>query len=169
MDQSGIEEVEEQRLLLAIIFGIAGGEFAGPVDRQAQRLHLAAHVLDVVIGPVARVAADRHRGVFRRHPEGVPAHRVQYIVPCGHLVARHHVAQRVIAHMAHVDAARRIGEHFQHIILGAAFVALGLEYSGLVPGILPAGFKIGGGITGHVLLSCLTRKRRANGPAQLLK
>ena len=38
-----------------------------------------------------------------------------------------HVAHRVIADMAHVDAPRGIGEHLQHVGLGLVAVAVGAE------------------------------------------
>jgi uncharacterized pyridoxal phosphate-containing UPF0001 family protein len=63
-----------------------------------------------------------HRGVLGRHAEGVPAHRVQHVEAAGALVARDDVAHRVVAHVAHVDAPRRIGEHFEHVVLSARIV-----------------------------------------------
>ena len=146
IDQALFQHIEEKRLLLAVVFGIAGGELAAPVDGQAQRFHLRAHVRDVLIGPVLGVAANRHRGVFGRHAESVPAHRVQHVEALGHLVARDHVAHRVVAHMPHVDASRRIGEHFQHVIfrLGRLAARHGAEQAGAVPGCLPFRFDLGG-------------------------
>ena len=149
VDQALFEEVEEQRLLLAIIFGIAGRQFARPVDRQAQRLHLIAHVGDVLVGPVTRVAAAGHGRVFGRHAEGVPAHRVQNVVARRHLVARDHVAHRVVAHMADVDAPRRIGKHFKDIVFRLVVRTHRLEDIRLRPCGLPAGFDLGRGVAGH--------------------
>jgi hypothetical protein len=50
---------------------------AGPAhpEREAQPLQLRLHVGDVVAGPAAGVDALFHRRVFRRHAEGIPAHR----------------------------------------------------------------------------------------------
>ena len=104
IDQPCFEEVEEKRLLLAVVLWITGCELTRPVDRQAQRLHLRAHVSDVVIGPIARVAAGGHRGVLGGHSESVPAHRMEDIVPRGDLVTRDYVTHRIIAHMPHVNA-----------------------------------------------------------------
>ena len=59
-----------------------------------------------------------HRGVLGRQAERVPAHRMQHVEALRALVARDHVAERVVAHVAHVDAARRIGEHLEHVVFG---------------------------------------------------
>ena len=151
VNQSFVEEIEEQRLLLAIVFGITGGKFAGPINRQAQRLHLAAHVVDVAVGPILWVSANGHRSVFGRHPECIPTHRVQHIVPCRDLIAGDHIAHGVIADVAHVDAPRGIREHLKHIILRLVSGADRLEHFVFFPGLLPAGFDLGGGISGHRL------------------
>ena len=147
IDQPGVQHVQEQRLLLGDVIVVAGGELAAPVDAQAQRFQLPAHGGDVAIGPVARMPALFHRRVFRRHSKGVPAHRMQHRKPLRALITRHHVAHGIVAHMAHVDAPGRIGEHFQHVILGP-FIAHGAETARLFPRVLPALFARGG-IIGH--------------------
>ena len=141
------QHVQKHRLLLAIVFRVAGGKLAAPVNRQAQGLHLRAHVGDVAIGPVLGVPAPFHCGIFGRHAEGIPAHRVQHAESAGGFVPRDHVAHGVIAHMAHVDAPRRIGEHLQHIILRAG-IADGGKDVGPVPRVLPAALRCGG-VIGH--------------------
>ena len=147
IDQPGVEHVEKQRLLLGDVIVVAGGELAGPVDRQAQRLHLLLHGGDVGIGPVARVAAVFHRRVLGGHAEGVPAHRMQDAEPLRALVAGHNVAHRIVADVAHVDPPRRIGEHLEHVVF-RPLVAPGDEGAGLVPRLLPARFAVGW-IIGH--------------------
>ena len=104
VDEALFHHVDEHGLLLAIIFRVAGGELAAPVDGQAQRLHLRAHVGDIAVGPVLGMAAPLHRGVFGGHPEGVPAHRMQHAEPLRRLVAGDHVAHRIVADVTHVDA-----------------------------------------------------------------
>ena len=54
-------------------------------------------------------------------------------------IARHHVAHGVVAHMAHMDAPRRIGEHLEHVIFRARIVVLGLEDLRVRPGFPPFG------------------------------
>ncbi len=83
VDEPCFVEVEEQRLLVPVIFGIAGRELSGPVEREAQPLHLGLHVGDVLVGPRRRVDALFHRRVLGQHAERVPPHWVEDLVP-GH-------------------------------------------------------------------------------------
>ncbi len=152
VDQTLFQEVQEQVLLALIVFDVAGGEFAGPVQRQAHRFQLAAHRRDVFVGPALGVDLVLHGGVFGRHAEGVPAHRMQHVVAARALVAGNHIAHGVIAHMAHMDAARGIGEHLEDVVLLARVVVVGQEDVFIVPFCLPAGFGIARVVTfgGHV-------------------
>ncbi len=43
LDQAGLEEIEEQLLLVAVVFRLAGGELALPFQRQAHALEFGAH------------------------------------------------------------------------------------------------------------------------------
>jgi hypothetical protein len=117
VDEAAGEQVQEQRLLLAVIGQVAGGEFAGPVDRKAQFLQLIAHPGDIFVGPGLGVDAALHGGVLGGQTKGVPAHGMQDREAPGALEPRDHVAQRVVAHVAHVQTPRRIGEHLQHVVL----------------------------------------------------
>ena len=105
---------------MAVIFRVAGGEFAGPVQRQSHPLHFNFHGRDVAAGPFARMHVALAGRVFRGQAERIPPHRVHHVVAARPLVARHHIAQRVVAHMAHVDLAAGIREHFQHVVFRAA-------------------------------------------------
>ena len=135
--------------MFAVILYIACCEFAGPINRQAQRFHLLTHVRDIRVCPILWVPANRHRGVLRRHTKRVPAHRVQNVVTCAHLIARDHVAHSVVAHVAHVDATRRVGEHLQNVIFRLGWIALCLEGIRKGPCLLPFRFDGGGVIALH--------------------
>ena len=138
-----LQEVQEQPLLVHVVVGIAGGELALPVDRQAHGLELAAHGVDVLVGPLARMDLALHGGVLRRQAEGVPAHGMQHVEALGAHVAGHDVAQRVAAHVPHVDAPGRIGKHLQLVALGLLALVLGAERAFLVPHLLPVLFAHG--------------------------
>ena len=140
--QISCQHIYEQGLLLAVIFRIACGKLAAPVNRKAQGFHLRAHVGDVVIGPGFGVAADGHGRVFGRHAKGIPTHRMQNVMPCRHFVAGDHVPHRVVAHMAHMDATRRIGEHLEHIVFGLVAAAACAKNLCIVPCRLPTGFDL---------------------------
>ena len=135
LDQPGFEKIEKHFLLVLVIGRIAGGDLARPVERQPHRLELLLHRRDVVVGPGLRVHLAVDGGVLRRHAEGVPAHRVQHGVAHGAFEARHHVAHGVVAHVAHVDAPRRVGEHLEHVVFRARVVVFGGENAALVPDV----------------------------------
>ena len=129
---------------MLVIARIAGRDLAAPIERQAHRFELRLHRRDIGVGPFLGMDLALHRGVFRRHAESVPAHRMQHVEAHGALEPRHHVAHRVIAHVPHMDAPRRIGEHFQDIIFRARIVVLRREDAALVPDFLPAGLGVAG-------------------------
>ena len=140
LDQPGLEKVEEQRLLVRVIAGVAGGELALPIDREPHQPQLPAHRRDVRVGPLGGMNAALERRVFRRQAEGVPAHGMEDVEASGPLVARHDVAHRVVAHVAHMDAARGVGEHLQDVIARASIAAFRPEQPRVLPGSLPLGF-----------------------------
>ena len=102
VDHALFEQAGEQPLFPAVVVRFAGGDFARPVDGQTQRFELGLHVGDVLVGPLGRRHLVLHRGVFRRHAEGVPAHRLQHVLALHALVARDHVTDGVVAHVPHV-------------------------------------------------------------------
>ena len=151
LDQIGGEKIEEHLLLMLVVGRIAGRDLAAPVERQAHRFELRLHGGDVLVGPNLRMDLALHGGVFRRHAEGVPAHRMQHRIPHGALHPRHHVAHGVVAHVAHMDAPGRIREHLEHVVFLADVVVLRGEDAALFPDFLPAGLRLGGvvALNGH--------------------
>jgi len=65
------------------------------------------HVGDVAVGPIFGVATAGHRRIFCRHPEGIPAHRMQDIVPRGQFVARDDVAPTTLIQILQRRERRR--------------------------------------------------------------
>ena len=118
VDQAFFQQAQEEHLFPAVVFRAAGGDFARPVIGIAQTLQLGAHIVDIGVGPLGRVHVVLDGRVFGGQAEGIPAHGVQHVEALHALAARHHVADGIIAHMAHVDVARGIGEHLQHVIFG---------------------------------------------------
>ncbi|CRM87541.1 hypothetical protein [Pseudomonas sp. 22 E 5] len=102
IDHAFFEQACEQPLLPAVVVRLAGGHFAGPVHRQAQAAQLGLHVGDVLVGPLGGSYVVFHRGVFRRHAEGVPTHGLQDILALHALVTGNHVTDGVVAHVPHV-------------------------------------------------------------------
>ena len=91
VDQPVVQEVEEHLLFMAIIFGVAGGDFPGPVIGHPHGLELGAHGGDVFAGPLGRRHLVLDGGVFRRQSEGIPSHGMQHGMPGRPLVAGDHV------------------------------------------------------------------------------
>jgi hypothetical protein len=72
-------------------------------------------------------------GVLRWQAEGIPAHGLEDVLAAHALIAGDDVADGVVAHMAHVQLPRGIGEHGQAIELLAAGVFHRLEGMGRFP------------------------------------
>ena len=138
IDQPGLVQIEEQRLLLPVIIRLARGQLAAPVDGETEALQLRLHAGDVVAGPAAGMDALFHRRVLGGHAKGVPAHRVQHLKPLHPPRAREHVAHRVVAHVADMDPPRGVWKHLQDIGAGLGAGIIGAEALGGVPRLLPA-------------------------------
>ena len=95
-------ELGEEPLLPAVVLRPAGGQFTVPVVAEPEPLQLAAHVVDVLVGPGGGGAFVLDRRVFRRQTKGVPAHRLQDVLAQHALITADHVADGVVAHMAHM-------------------------------------------------------------------
>ena len=146
--EPGREHVEKHLLLMPVIRRIAGRDLPRPVIRQTHGFELAPHVVDIGVGPFGGMDLVFDGGVFRRHAEGVPTHGMQHVEPPGAHISRDHVAQGVVADMAHMDAPGWVWEHLEDVIFrlrtfigggkGAPFFPNGLPLRfGLVE-IIPA-------------------------------
>ncbi|KAG0954876.1 hypothetical protein G6F31_013025 [Rhizopus arrhizus] len=132
----------EHALLVDVVVRTAGGKLARPVDGIAQRLQLAAHVVDVLVGPRRRRGLVLDRGIFRRQAERVPAHGLQHVVPGHALVAADHVTDGVIAHVPHVQRTGRVRKHRQAVVLRLVRSLVDLEGTGGIPEALGGGFNL---------------------------
>ncbi len=142
-----VEHPQEQPLVPPVVGGIAGGDLARPVDREPHRLHLLLHVGDVVVGPARGRDAVLHRGILGRQPEGIPAHRHQHVPALHPQVPVHHVVDRVVAHVSHVQLARRVREHRDAVVLAAGearIVLAGAVDVARIPAVARGGFDCGG-------------------------
>jgi len=144
VDQALFKEPGEQPLFPAVVVRLAGGDFPFPVDGEAQALELAAHVIDIGVGPLGGGPLVLDGGVFRRHAESVPAHGLEHVEALHLVKAGKHVADGVVAHVAHVQLPGGIGEHGQAVVLGLGEVCHGPGGLGLNPVLLGGGFHGGG-------------------------
>ena len=134
-----VEKLKEP-LRPAVVLGTTGHSLAAPIVGKPHAHLLALHVLNVGICPIGGLHTVLDRSVLRRHAKGVKAHRVQHIAALHLLEARDDVADRIIAHMTHVQIARRVGEHLQHIIFRLRAIDLRLVDVILLPLLLPLFF-----------------------------
>ena len=142
VDQAFFVEPGEQPLLPAIIVRLASRQLAIPVDGETEPFELALHVLDVGVGPLRWRHLVLDRRVLGRHAEGVPAHRLHHIEALHRVEARQHIADRVVAHMPHVQLARRVGKHRKTVVFWPAFILDGASGTGGVPVLLRGEFNL---------------------------
>jgi len=137
IDQPALEEAVEEPLAPLVIRRATRAHLAIPVQAEAHEVELVPHLGDVLLGGDARVRVVLDGEVLGGHAEGVVAHRLQHVVAFHQLVAAHRVADGVVAHVAHVQRPRGIGEHGQHVILGLVGVVLCAKDAALRPNLLP--------------------------------
>ena len=135
--QPALQHAQEKPLVPAVIFRLAGGNFAPPVVAEAEAPADRLHLRDVGVGPIARRRAALDGRIFGRQAEGVPADGVQHVEAAHAAIARHRVADGVIAHVAHVQRAGGIRQHLQQIIFRAAGIGVGRERASGVPSLSP--------------------------------
>ena len=115
------EQLEEDPLRPAEVVLVRRGQFAVPVDGEAEHLQLAAEVIDVTLGLDGGVLARGDRVLLGGQAEGVPAHRVQDVEAVGLLIAGEDVRRGVALRVADVQAgAGGVGEHVQDVVLRLA-------------------------------------------------
>jgi hypothetical protein len=81
-------------------------------------------------------------GVLGGQPEGIPAHRMQYVEAPHPLEPGDQVPDGIDPDMPHVDAAGGIREHLEAVVLRAGGVLGHLELFGVLPDRLPPGLDL---------------------------
>ncbi len=143
------EEVEKHLLLVAVIFRVAGRYLARPVIGEPHAFELSAHRRDVLTGPDRRVNFFGDRRVFRRQAKSIPAHRMQDVEPLRAVVAGDQIPHRIVADVADMQLARRVGEHLEDIVFRPAGLGGDLEQPALAPDALPFRFGFSKIVSGH--------------------
>ena len=157
------QHFQKQPLVPLVVFRRTGGDFTAPVDGQAEGLHLALHIGDVLERPLRRRHTVFQRGVLGGQAKRVPAHGHQHVVAVHAQVARQHVVDGVVAHMAHVQLAAGVRQHgagvklFARRVLGH-LVGITAIPQGLLPVNLGSFFEVG------VLVFVLHGACAASGP-----
>ena len=161
--QSAFEHAQKKPLVPAVIFRLAGGNFAPPVVAESESLADRLHLRDVGVCPIARSGAALDRRVFRRQSERVPSDRMQHVESAHAFVARHGVADRVIPHVAHVQSTGGIRQHLEDVIFRLAGLRIRLERAFALPAFAPLFFDCLRNVIRHGFPSHRTRvpRRRA--------
>ena len=129
--------------------------FAVPVVAEAQHLQLAAEGADVFFGGRSRGGAGVNGVLLGGQAEGVPAHRVQHVLPAHALIAADDVRGGVPFGMADVQAiAAGVGEHVQHVDLPPRGRARRGKGPLGLPVLLPLGLDRGRVVSGHSGVVC---------------
>ena len=111
IDDAFFQHLQEHPLVPSVVIRAARSHFARPIDCQTHGLHLGLHVVDVRVRPLRGRHVVGHCRIFGRHTEGVPAHGHQDVATLHAQLTCHDVVDCVIAHMAHMEFARRVGQH----------------------------------------------------------
>src|SRR5215208_6332335 len=142
--QSLLEELHEEPLVPAVVLRVAGHDLGVEVEHRAHLPELAAHALDVRVGPFAGLYAPLDRGVLGGQPEGVEAYREEHPEAVHPHKARSGVRGRHRVPVPDVQITTRVREHRERVVLGLALVLVGLVQAALGPPLLPAAFEIRG-------------------------
>src|SRR5918995_228691 len=142
--QTLLEELHEEPLVPAVVLGVAGHDLGVEVEHRAHLLELAAHLLDVRVGPFAGLYAPLDRCVLGGQPEGVEAYREEHPVAVHPHKARSGVRGRHRVPVPDVQITTRVREHRERIVLGLALVLVDLVQAALGPPLLPAAFEVRG-------------------------
>ncbi len=144
VDQTRLEQGDEEPLRPAVLGLVGAVEDALVVEGEAEPAHLLEHPLAAALDPVGRgdLALDRrHLG---GQAEGVETEAEKHVVAAGTAEAGVGVADRVIADVAHVQFAR--GEGARGLDVDRARAVAGLrrgERVALRPGGLAPGLNLG--------------------------
>ena len=147
--QAVLVELEEPPLGPAVVLRVGGGEFAVPVEAGAHLLELAAHRLDVAVGPLFGVRVVLDGGVFGGQAEGVEAEREEHVVALHPLPAGGGVAGGHRVPVADVQVAAGVGQHGEEEV-GLARVLIGRAVEAVDrPSSAPARLDLGGVVGGR--------------------
>jgi len=88
-----------------------------PGPAPIHELKLFLHLVDVRARPGGGINASLNCRILGRQAEGVPAHGQKHVLALQGPVPGDHIGDGVDAQMAHVQLARRVGEHGQDVSL----------------------------------------------------
>ncbi|MNM83282.1 hypothetical protein D3C81_953390 [compost metagenome] len=148
-------QLDKNPLRPFVIIRIGRADLAVPIVGETQRLDLAPEIVDILNRNVPRMLACIKRMLLRRQSEGIPAHRMEYVVTAHPFEAGDDIRGRVTFRMADVKTGPRwIREHVKRIKLRFARLFPRFESVMLIPVSLPFRFDGLGSVNvmGHVVV-----------------
>ena len=139
VDQALFPHLLKDPLTPAVVVGAAGLNHAIQIVGEAHALHRGERLVHVLIRPSGSLRVVLDGGILGRQAKGVKADGMQHVVAAHTGLTGHGIADGVVARVAHVQVARRIREHLEHILLGLAVVGVDGKEVGVLPGLHPPG------------------------------
>ena len=139
VDQALFPQLLKDPLAPAVIIGAAGLDHAIQIVGKAHTLHRGERLVHVLVRPGSSLRVVLDSGVLCRQAKGVKADGVQHIVAAHAGLTGHGIADGIVARVAHVQVARRIREHLEHVLLGLTFVGVDGKEVGVLPRLHPLG------------------------------
>ena len=139
VDQALFPQLLKDPLTPAVVVGAAGLDHAIQIVGEAHALHRGKRLIHVLIRPGGSLRIVFDGGVLGGQAKGVEADGVQHVVAAHAGLTGHGIADGVVARVAHVQVARRIREHLEHVLLGLTVVGVDGKEVGVLPGLHPLG------------------------------
>ena len=139
VDQTLFPQLLKDPLTPAVVVGAAGLDHAIQIVGEAHALHRGERLVHILIRPGGSLRVVLDGGVLGGQAKGVKADGVQHVVAAHAGLTGHGIADGIVARVAHVQVARRIREHLEHVLLGLAGVGVDGKEVGVLPGLHPLG------------------------------
>ena len=137
--QTGFEEPQEDQLVPAHVQGIVAVDLPAPVVAGSEALQAGLELLDAGLGEGAGVATALDGGVLRRQAEAVESDGAEHRVALHGPLPHQQVSEGVVADVALVGGAARVGVHAEDVVRRAGVVVVDLVRAFLSPAPLPFG------------------------------
>ena len=134
-------ELQKDPLCPAVIVRISGVDLTAVVKAEAYALELAAEMIHVIAGHLGRRDLVLNGIVFRRQAEGIPADRIEHVIPFHPPLSGDDVDGGIAARMADMQSrAGRIRKLDQTVKLRLAEIILCGKGLLVFPDLLPLFF-----------------------------
>ena len=139
VDQTLFPHLFKDPLTPAIVVGATGLNGTIQIVGEAHAPHRGERLVHVLIRPGGSLRIVLDGSVLGGQAKGVKADGVQHVKAAHAGLTGHGIADGVVARVAHVQVARRIREHLEHVLLGLAGVGVDGKEVGVLPGLHPLG------------------------------